>query len=152
MSFKLRIKTMEILSSIVRALRFYRYRISGYKNIQKSVILESNLNLDRVCPQRIHIGKNSLIASRTTILAHEHVKRDPNNARMPFMSDTYIGENCFIGIGAIILPGVKIGDQVIIGAGSVVTKDIPAHVIAVGNPAHIIRTGITMNSRAELCE
>jgi len=151
MSLKLRIETMELLSGIIRFLRLYRYRICGYKNIHKTAILESNLNLDRVCPQRIHIGRNTLVASRVTILAHEHVKRDPNNTHMPFMTDTYIGENCFIGIGAIILPGVKIGDQVIIGAGSVVTKNVPSGVISAGNPARIIRTGISMNSRAELC-
>ncbi|MFA5423822.1 MAG: DapH/DapD/GlmU-related protein [Phycisphaerae bacterium] len=149
---KLRLKTMQIASAIVHFLRMYRYRIQGYKNIHKSVILERGLNLDKVCPDRIHIGKNTLVASRVTILAHEHVKRDPENRFIPFMADTYIGENCFIGISAIILPGVKIGDHVIIGAGAVVTKDIPSNVIAVGNPAHVIRTGIVMNSRAELCQ
>jgi acetyltransferase-like isoleucine patch superfamily enzyme len=149
---KLRVKVMEILSRIVHFARFYRYRIKGYKNIHRSVVLESNLNLDKVCPHMIHIGRNTLVASRVTILAHEHIKRNPNNSCMPFMANTYIGENCFIGIGAIILPGVKIGDQVIIGAGSVVTKDVPSCVIAAGNPARVIRTGIAMNSHAELCE
>jgi exopolysaccharide acyltransferase PssR len=69
---------------------------------------------------------------------------------MPFIADTYIGENCFIGINAMILPGVRIGDQVIVGAGAVVTKDVPANSVVAGNPAKVIKTGITMNSRAEL--
>ena len=50
-----------------------------------------------------------------------------------------IGRNCWIGAGAIILPGVTIGDNTVIGAGSVVTKDIPDCSIAVGNPCRVIR-------------
>ena len=50
-----------------------------------------------------------------------------------------IGEDCWIGGGAIILPGVTIGDNVVIVAGSIVTKDIPDNVIAAGNPCRVIR-------------
>ena len=50
-----------------------------------------------------------------------------------------IGNNCFIGARSTILPGVTIGDNTIIGAGSVVTKDIPSNVVAVGNPCKIIK-------------
>ena len=51
----------------------------------------------------------------------------------------HIGRNVWLGAGAIILPGVTIGDNSIVGAGSVVTKDVPANVIVVGNPAHVLR-------------
>jgi len=57
-------------------------------------------------------------------------------------ADTYIGDNCFIGSRTIILPGVKIGNEVVIGIGSVVTKDIPNNCIAAGNPARIIRENV----------
>ncbi len=50
-----------------------------------------------------------------------------------------IGRNCWIGAGAIILPGVTIGDNAVIGAGSVVTKDVPDGVVAVGNPCRVLR-------------
>lgn len=50
-----------------------------------------------------------------------------------------IGENCWIGAGALIMPGVTIGDNVVIGAESVVTKDIPSDVIAVGVPCRVLR-------------
>lgn len=50
-----------------------------------------------------------------------------------------IGRNCWLGAGAIVLPGVTIGDNTVIGAGSVVTKDIPPNVVAVGNPCKVIR-------------
>ena len=50
-----------------------------------------------------------------------------------------IGRNCWIGAGALIMPGVTIGDNTVIGAGSVVTRDIPANVVAVGNPCRVLR-------------
>ena len=54
-----------------------------------------------------------------------------------------------IGIGAMIMPGIKIGDEVIVGAGSVVVKDVPSNCIVAGNPAKIVKEGIKMNERAE---
>ena len=51
----------------------------------------------------------------------------------------HIGKCCWIGAGAIIMPGVTIGDNTVIGAGSVVTKDIPSNVVAVGNPCKVMR-------------
>ncbi len=50
-----------------------------------------------------------------------------------------IGRNCWLGAGVIVVPGVTIGDDTVIGAGSVVTKDIPANVVAVGNPCRVLR-------------
>ena len=51
----------------------------------------------------------------------------------------HFGKNCWIGAGVLIVPGITIGDNVVVGAGSVVTKDLPANVIAVGNPCHVLR-------------
>lgn len=68
------------------------------------------------------------------LLAHDACRK--------LKADTYIGDNCFVGCRSIILPGVKIGNEVVIGAGSVVTKDIPDKSIAAGNPAKVIKTGI----------
>ena len=145
---RIRIYFMEILSKIVQRFRFYYYSFLGY-DIKKSTIMESKLNLDKVYPQGIHIGENTLVAMGATILCHEHVKRDPNDYRMPLIKETFIGKNCFIGINVIVLPGIKIGDEVIVGSGSIVTKDVPSNCIVAGNPAKIIKTGIKMNSRAE---
>ena len=50
-----------------------------------------------------------------------------------------IGKNCWLGAGVLVMPGVTIGDNSVIGAGSVVTKDIPANVVAVGNPCRVLR-------------
>jgi acetyltransferase-like isoleucine patch superfamily enzyme len=141
---------MEMLSKIVRTQRFYRYRMMGYINIEKSVILESNLFLDRVYPAGIHIGANTLVASQSLILCHEHVKRDPLDVKDPWVTDTYIGRNCFIGVRATVLPGVRIGNEVIVGAMTVVTKDVPSNCVVVGNPGRIVKTNIRMNDQAEL--
>ena len=140
---------MEILSKIIQSWRFFKARMTGYKNIEKGVILESHLLLDLVYPQGIHIGANTLIASHSLILTHEHVKRDPANPRLPWVTNTYIGRNCFIGVRAIILPGIRIGDEVVVGAGTVVTKDVPSNCVVVGNPGRIVKTGIRLNDRAE---
>jgi acetyltransferase-like isoleucine patch superfamily enzyme len=127
-------------------LRIFLYRLKGY-DIHSSVILERHLHLDRLYPKGVHIQDNCLIASGVTILSHDHCKRINNQ---PLLLDTYIGKRCFIAVGATILPGVKIGDEVIVGAGSVVTKNVPSNVIVAGNPARIIRENIKMNERAEL--
>lgn len=55
---------------------------------------------------------------------------------------TKIGRCCFIGVNAIIMPGVTIGDEVVVGSGAVVTKDVPSNCIVAGNPAKVIRQGI----------
>lgn len=140
-----KLKLRKFAATKIQFLRNFIFRLRGY-NFHKTVILERNLNLDRLNPTGIKIGKNTLITSHVTILSHDHVKRVDG---MPLMVDTMIGENCLIGIGAFIMPGVTIGDQVIVGAAAVVTKDVPSNCIVAGNPAKIIKTGIIMNERAE---
>lgn len=124
------------LTKIIQYLRYLMYRFKGY-NIDLTTEMERNLNLDRLTPRGIHIGKHTIIASQTTILSH---KLSKNPINYPFIQvDTFIGDNCLVGVGAIILAGVKIGNNVIVGAGSVVTKDVQSNVIVAGNPARIIK-------------
>ncbi len=68
------------------------------------------------------------------------------------LPNTVIGNDVWIGVGAIILPGVKIGDGAIIGGGSIVTKDIPPYAIAVGNPARVIKYRFTPDIIEKLLE
>ncbi|HEY5587458.1 MAG TPA: acyltransferase [Candidatus Paceibacterota bacterium] len=144
---ELKFAIRSFIANIIQKYRVYLCRIQCY-DIHQSVILERKLNFDRLYQRGIHIDKNTLIASNVTILSHDHCKRVGNN--QPNLVDTYIGKNCFIAVGAIILPGVKIGDEVIVGAGAVVTKDVPSNCVVAGNPAKIIRTGIRMNDFAAL--
>lgn len=137
------------LAVIVQRVRIALYRIRGY-DIDKSVILERNLNFDRLYPQGVHIGRDCLVASGTTILSHDHCKRVGEDITDCLLADTYIGNRCFLAVNCMILPGVHIGDECIVGAGSVVTKDVPAHSIVAGNPAKIIRSDIRMGKRAVL--
>ena len=63
---------------------------------------------------------------------------------------THIGNQCFIGMNSIILPGVKIGNNVIVGAGAVVTKDIPSNTIVAGNPAKVLKENIITRKYGQL--
>ncbi len=141
--FKLRL----IIATVLRRHRIFWLRARGY-DLQYSTIIEGSVLLDKLYPNGIHIGANTLIAGGAVILSHDHCKRVGNN--QPYIVDTHIGNNCFIAVNAVVLPGVRIGDQVIVGAGSVVTKDVPSNTVVGGNPATILRTGIRMNNFAAI--
>jgi acetyltransferase-like isoleucine patch superfamily enzyme len=89
----------------------------------------------------IRIGANALLGSFVEIVDSDFHDRDPRFRRggRPAMAAVELGENVFIGDGARILKGVTIGADSLVGAGSVVTRSIPAGVIAAGNPARVIR-------------
>jgi acetyltransferase-like isoleucine patch superfamily enzyme len=89
----------------------------------------------------IIIGSHALLGSRVVIYDSDFHDLDPRRRRggQPAMGRVELGENVFVGDRAMILKGVTIGADSIIGAGSVVTSSIPAGVIAVGNPARIVR-------------
>lgn len=100
-------------------------------------------NLTIQCASRISIGNDVLIASDVFIVDFNH-GMDPTTKSyldndLALSNGVYIGDGTWIGNNSIILPGVSIGQKSIIGAGSVVTKDIPPYCIAVGNPAKVIK-------------
>jgi maltose O-acetyltransferase len=86
----------------------------------------------------IEIGDNVIVASHTVITSETHNKYARLFRESTQCSPVSIGDNCWIGAGAIILPGVHIGQGCVIGAQAVVTRDIPPHSIVVGVPAHVI--------------
>lgn len=98
-----------------------------------------NSNVKIRCMKHISIGKEVFISHNVTIMdsdAH-HLEDRPVNT-IPIT----IGNHVWIGSNVIILKGVHIGDGAVIGAGSVVTRDVPANTLAVGNPAQIVRANI----------
>lgn len=111
----------------------------------------------------IHIGDNVMLAPNVTILTVSHplladqriVRKFPNSfepyrrGEVEIVKPVTIGNNVWIASGAIILGGVNIGDNSVIGAGSIVTKDIPANVLAYGSPCKVIRK-ITKKDRLNL--
>jgi len=145
-SIYLRFAIRTFLAKKIQYLRNKYYRLKGYK-VQPTVIFERKLHLDRLFPEGIHIDENCLIASGCTILSHDHCKRVGDQC---LLVHTYIGKRCFLAVNSTILPGITIGNEVIVGAGSIVTKDVPSNCIVAGNPARIIRQNIRMNDKAEL--
>lgn len=87
---------------------------------------------------KIYIGENVYIAPNVGIITANH---DPENLDQHLDSeDVYIGDNCWIGMNAVILPGVKLGDNTIVGAGSVVTHSyLDGNCVIAGNPARKIK-------------
>lgn len=90
----------------------------------------------------LEIGKNSIIANHVELITGNYVFDDPSipiKRQGVRLGRIEIGENVWLGVHTIVLPGVRIGDGAVVGGGSVVTKDIPGNSVAVGNPAKVIR-------------
>lgn len=100
----------------------------------------ANFNLTLVDDTHIYVGDCTMFAPNVTVATAGHpIDPDLRSKAYQYNMPVHIGRNCWIGAGALIMPGVTIGDNTVIGAGSVVTKDIPANVVAVGNPCRVMR-------------
>lgn len=89
--------------------------------------------VDDLIPQAVTIGENFISSLNSVILAHD--ASPYNHIRKHRVEEVVIGDNVFLGYGAIVLPGVKIGNGAIVGAGAVVTRDVAAYSVVIGNPA-----------------
>ncbi|MBU5944182.1 sugar O-acetyltransferase [Streptomyces sp. PAM3C] len=100
-----------------------------------------NYHLTALDVAAITIGEDCQIGPNVQLLTPTHpVEPGPRRDKLEAARPITIGDNVWIGGGAIVCPGVTIGDNSVIGAGAVVTKDVPANVVAVGNPAHPVRS------------
>lgn len=100
----------------------------------------ANFNLTLVDDSHIYVGDYTMIGPNVVIATAGHpILPELREKQYQYNMPIHIGRNCWIGAGALIMPGVTIGDNTVIGAGSVVTRDIPANVVAVGNPCRVLR-------------
>lgn len=129
---------MRLLRNLIRliVITFRHWILNGLygMHIHKSARVSYGTKLDKTNPKGIHIGEESYLASGAIVFTHDYSRGIHKN--------TYIGKRCFIGANAIIMCGVNVGDEVIVGSGAIVTKDVPSNCIVVGNPAKIIKEGI----------
>ena len=99
----------------------------------------ANMNLTLIDDWQITIGKHVLIGPNVTLCTTGHSIHPKHRADGMYSFPITIEDNVWLGANVIVLPGVTIGENSVIGAGSVVTKDIPANVIAFGSPCKVYR-------------
>lgn len=112
----------------------------GGKHVHLGKYVYANFNLTCVDDTHIYIGDNTMLGPNVILAAAGHpvlpsLRKQGYQYNMPVR----IGKNCWLGAGVIVLPGITIGDNTVVGAGSVVTKDLPPNVVAVGNPCRVLR-------------
>lgn len=149
------IRGYEYISLKGRFIALRRNRIEaidrhGSLKFSPILIFGDNVTMEYDCHiaaiNRIEIGKNVLIASKVYISDHSHggttksdISLPPNDRPIISKGPVLIEDNVWLGENVVVLPNVRIGHSAIIGANSVVTKDIPACVLAAGSPAKIIK-------------
>ena len=161
--FKLRMKLLVV--SMLFGKKHYMKRI--VKILRKVGVIfdgapkyiDRNASLDCFGGAKIYIGEGSVVTTGVTILTHDYsidcglvaINKQDKEREAVFEKDVHIGKNVFVGQKSFILPGVNIGDNCIIGAGSVVTKDIPSNSVAAGVPCKVI-TSIDKWAEKKLAE
>ena len=100
----------------------------------------ANFNLTCVDDTHIYVGDYTMFAPNVVVATAGHpILPELRSKAFQYNMPVHIGKNCWIGAGVVILPGVTIGDNTVIGAGSVVARDIPSNVVAIGNPCKVVR-------------
>nr|AAK38144.1 galactoside acetyltransferase [Lactococcus lactis] len=116
------------------------YANFGGKNVHFGTGIYANFNLTLVDDTDIFVGNHVMFGPNVTIDTATHsVSPDLRKRGAQYNKKVYIEENVWLGAGVIVLPGVRIGKNSVIGAGSLVTKDIPDNVVAFGTPCRVKR-------------
>lgn len=112
----------------------------GGKNLHFGNGVYANFNLTVVDDGDVYVGDKVMFGPNVTIATANHpIEPGLRSQAMQYNKPVHIGENVWVGANTVIVPGVSIGKNSVIGAGSVVTKDIPENVVAVGNPCRVLR-------------
>ncbi len=141
----------------LRLCRFFgveRYRKVSYRYFRDCGVvfdgmpkyINYDVDFDLARPNMIFIGENTVIAKGSILLTHDFsiecgllaIGMNKPGKEQQFLKEIHIGKECFIGARSFILPGTTIGDNCIIGAGSVVSGNVPSNCIYAGNPARFI--------------
>ena len=125
-------------------------KIGGYKNNLSIGQFSTLGRVEVALHDKVHIGNYVCINDGVIILTASHDVLDPlwQHKKAPI----YIGDYAWIATNAIILPGVKIGKGAVVGAGAVVSKDVPDYAIVIGNPAREINKKRTVDLKYNPCE
>lgn len=145
------IKIIEYLDTDLYLKMYTRYLSKcGINIIGTPKFISGSVYFDGNNYSKITIGDNTIISREVMLLTHDYSitaglasigkKIDRHQGELYFSSPITIGDNCFIGARASLLPGTSLGDNVIVGAGAVVKGEIPENSIVVGNPAKVIGT------------
>lgn len=118
---------------LVESIRLYYIHVWGMQ-IGEGVRLSLTAKLDRTNPRGVVIGDWTFLTFGSVVLTHDFVNRRH--------METKIGSYCFVGCGAVIMPGVTVGDHCIIGANALVREDVPDRCVVVGNPGRIVKRDI----------
>lgn len=135
-----------IVIQIARYMPFMRvkntlYRIFLRMEVGKETAFALMVMPDTMFPEKITVGDNTIIGYNTTILAHEYLIKEYR------IGEVIIGSNVMIGANTTILPGVSIGDDAIVSAGTLVHKEVPAGSFVGGNPMRMIYSKEEMEQR-----
>ena len=134
MSVPLATRFRDLLCVAAQQVRRLYFNKFWQMDIGEGTKISSSAKLDKTNPRGIHIGKYSVVAFGAAILTHDWVNDVHRDVR--------IGDYCFIGAHAMVLPGVTIGDNCIIAAASLVARNVPAGSLVAGNPARVMETNV----------
>jgi acetyltransferase-like isoleucine patch superfamily enzyme len=120
-----------------KSLRVLFHRLRGVR-VGRDVEIGYFCLIGNVHPHMIHIDDHAVVAARSTILEHDNAYCYSQGGTVRF-GEVHVRPYAFIGIGSVILPGVTIGEHAIVGAISVVSRNVPAWAVAAGAPARVVR-------------
>jgi acetyltransferase-like isoleucine patch superfamily enzyme len=128
-------KFRHLRAVLVGTRRLYYTKVWGM-DIHPTVQMSLRAGLDKTYPKGVHVAQHVYLAFNSVILTHDRTRG--------LYLDTRIEKNCFIGAGSMILPGITIGEGSIVGAGAIVTKDVPPRSVVAGNPAKVIKSDVAV--------